>query len=124
MHPRAQRPEAISLLPCNTRSRHTDPLAQNLTLRVRSIGPRHMGHRGGVLDMMSSAHDSQAHCMHHKAPAESDVQHNVLLSLHNHMGFKAMQLFTQSCMSCRQGTYHASGTAVACFHHCLRRGML
>ena len=77
MHSKVQLPKAISRLPCRTRSQHSDALTQNLTLRVRSIGLRHMGHRGGVLDMMSSAHDSQAHCMHHKTPAESGVQHDV-----------------------------------------------
>ena len=70
MHPRAQLPNLESRRP-HICSRHADSLAQNLTLRVRSIGPRHMGHRGGVLDIMSSAHDSQAHCMHKKGSTQS-----------------------------------------------------
>ena len=65
---------SISLSPCKICSRHADVLAQNLTLRVHSIGPRHKGHRGGALDMMSSAHDSQAHCMRHKRSPQSAAQ--------------------------------------------------
>ena len=74
----------IRLSPCMYCSLYADLLAQNLTLRVRSIGPRHKGHRGGALDMMSSAHDSHAHCMRHKKSAESALQHRHRPSPHNH----------------------------------------
>ena len=75
--PKAHLPMSISLSPCKICSLHGDLLAQNLTFSVRCIGPRHKGHRGGALDMMSSAHDSQAHCMRHQKSAQSAVQHNV-----------------------------------------------
>ena len=41
------------------------------------MGSRHMGHRGGDLDMMLSAHDSQAHCMQKQTSAKSAVQHRI-----------------------------------------------
>ena len=87
-------------------------LAQNLTLRVRSIGPRHRGHKGGALDMMSFAHDSQAHCMRHQRSAWVGVQHSIC-QVRTTMQAKRCICCSQSPAYDRQGTDNASGSAAA-----------